>query len=159
MTTDTPAVERTYPPKIVTWLGNPLLTRLLRRPGSRTGRGLMLLRVRGRRTGTPIETPVARQEIGGELSCLTSSGWRHNFQGGRECELVLDGRVRKARGVLVADAESVVRAYREVMDRVGPGGYRRTGLKVNVDRPPSDAELTEAVRRYGLAYVRFTLLD
>lgn len=103
--------------------------------------------------------PGGRQDIDGELCCLTNSGWRHNFQGGRECELVLDGRVRAARGALVADVGSVVRAYREVMDRVGPGGYRRTGLKVNIDRPPNDAELTEAVLRYGLAYVRFTLLD
>lgn len=143
----------------MTRLANPLLTRVLRRPGSRAGRGLMLLRVRGRRSGSTIEIPVARQDVDGALSCLTNSAWRHNFQDGRECELVLDGRVRRARGVLVADTDRVVQAYREVMDRVGPGKYRRTGLKVNVDRPPTDAELTDAVLRYGLAYVRFALLD
>ena len=53
----------------------------------------------------------------------------------------------------------MVRAYREVLDRLGPGRYRRAGLTVNVDRPPTDAELAEAVRRYGLSFVRFTLLD
>jgi hypothetical protein len=159
VTVDKPAVERAYPPRIVARLGNALLTRLLRRPGSRAGRGLMLLRVRGRRSGRTIELPVARQEIGGELCCLTNAGWRHNFSGGRECELVLDGRVRRARGELVAEVDPVVRAYREVLDRLGPGRYRRAGLTVNVDRPPTDAELTEAVRRYGLSFVRFTLLD
>lgn len=148
-----------YPPAIVTRLGNPLLTRLLRRPGSRTGRGLMLLRVRGRRSGTLIETPVARQDIGGRLCCLTNSGWRHNFRDGRDCELVLDGRVRPARGELVDGVTPVVAAYREVLDRLGPRQYRRAGLRVTVDRAPTDAELAEAVRRYGLSYVAFTLLD
>ncbi len=140
-------------------LGNALLTRVLRRPGSRAGKGLVLLRVRGRRSGRTLEFPVARQDIGGELCCLTNSGWRHNFSGGRECELVLDGRVRRAQGVLVADVDAVVRAYREVLDRLGPGRYRRAGLTVHVDRPPTDAELADAVRRYGLSYVRFALLD
>ena len=159
MTAAKPAVERRYPPKIVTVLGNAVLGRVLKRPGTRAGQGLMLLRVRGRRSGRMIETPVARQEIGGELACLTNSAWRHNFAGGRECELVLEGRVRPARGELVADTDRVVRAYREVMDRLGPREYRRTGLTVNVDRPPTDAELAEAVQRYGLSFVRFSLLD
>ncbi len=159
MTTGKPAVERVYPPKLVTKVGNALLTRLLRRPGSRAGKGLMLLRVQGRRSGRAIETPVARQEIGGALACLTNSSWRHNFTGGADCELVLDGRVRRARGELVTGVDEVVAAYREVMDRVGPGEYRRTGLTVNVDRPPTDAELADAVQRYGLSFVRFTLLD
>lgn len=158
MTVDKHVIERVYPPKLVTKVGNALLTRVLRRP-SRAGRALMLLRVRGRRSGRTIETPVARQEIDGALACLTNSPWRHNFAGGTECEIVLDGRVRPARGELVTGVDQVVAAYREVMDRVGPGGYRRTGLTVTVDRPPTDDELADAVRRYGLSYVRFTVLD
>ncbi len=159
MTTDSFPVERVYPPKLMIWIANPMLKRVLRRPDSGPSKGLMLLRVRGRRSGRLIETPVARQDVDGQLCCLTNSNWRHNFRGGHAAELYLDGRPRRVHGELVTDVNAVVNAYRQVMDRLGPKNYRRAGLRVNVKREPTSSELADAVGRYGLSYVKFTLLD
>lgn len=154
-----PAVERVYPPKLVMLVVNPLMRRLLRRPGSGPSKGLMLLSVVGRKSGKRLVFPVAKQQIDGKLAVMSNSPWRFNFRGGYECDLWLDGRKRRARGELVTDPAAVTRAYRTALEAVGPGNSRRTGLRINVDRPPTDEELTEAVRRYGLSYVTFTLLD
>lgn len=136
---------------------NPLMRRLLRRPGSGPSRGLMLLTFTGRKSGRRFEVPVARQQIDGGLATLTNSGWRFNFAGGHDCVIWLDGRRREARGTLVGDPDRVAGAYAAALQRLGRDNARRTGLRINVDRLPAHDELLDAVRRYGLSYVTFTL--
>src|SRR3712207_2825438 len=111
MTDIRPAVERARPPRIAVWFVNPVMRRLLRRPGSGPSRALMLLCFTGRKSGRAYELPVAPQRIGGRLAVLTNSPWRHNFRGGRDCVLYLRGERVEARGVLVTEVPAVVDAY------------------------------------------------
>ena len=155
MTKTRPAVERVRPPRFAVRLINPVLRRLLRRPGSRPSRHLILLCFTGRRTGRRYQLPVAPQPIDGHLAVLTNSGWRHNFRGGLDCLLYVHGEPVTARGILVDEVSAVVGAYRAVLTALGPRHARQAGLRINVGRAPTDAELAEAVRRYGLSYVTF----
>jgi hypothetical protein len=153
----TPAVERTTPPAVMVRIANPVLRRLLASPLHRAVSGqLMLLRLRGRRTGRELELPVARQEHQGRLAVYSNSTWRLNFRGGHDAEVVLEGAPQRMRGTLVEDVDEVTGAYAEQIRRLGwKAAQRRLGVRITVEREPTREELAAAVRDSGLSIVVF----
>jgi hypothetical protein len=93
--------------------------------------------------------------IDGVPSVLTSSGWRHNFAGGREIEVTLRGERRPAYAVLVDETGEITGVYQRLIEKWGlKQARRRLGLRFNVDRVPTAAELRSAIKRSGLSIVR-----
>jgi hypothetical protein len=154
--TDKPVVEQAYPPDLVTRLVNPAGRFLLRsRLGGPLRRRYMLLQFTGRKTGRRYTVPVTVHRAEGELYVLTSAGWRHNFRGGGDVEVLLDGRTVPMRGELVEDPDVVARFYAR---RISEYGLRMAqieiSIKINVPRAPTLEELTEAAERIGLSVIK-----
>lgn len=157
-----PAVQRAVPPAIVTRLGNHVLRRLLCTPhrATRVGQRLLLLHVTGRRSGRVYSTPVAyHRQADGSLMVLTSSAWRVNLRGGpTPVTLTLLGRRVPATAVLEEDPWEVAQVYRRLIEPVGLAqAGRRLGIRITVNRAPTEEELVEAARREHLSVVRLVL--
>jgi hypothetical protein len=134
-------------------LVNPFTRRMLAR--GRLGDQLLVLHYTGRRTGRSFDVPAGYHDIGGIVSVLTSSRWRHNLAGGRDIEVTLRGTRRPAHAVLVDDPETVAELLDRLIHELGHRrAGRRLGLRFNVDRAPTRAELREAVDRSGLSIVQ-----
>jgi hypothetical protein len=159
MDVSVPAVERVRPPRAVVLFGNPVMRLLLRSPLHRLVSGaLLLLHFRGRRTGRAYTVPVGYHRIDGQLGVLTNSGWRVNLRGGAGIEVTYRGRRHPARATLVEDPEVVAGVYERLIGHLGvERAQRRLGIRINVDRVPTRAELAEAVRRSGLSILRLDL--
>lgn len=153
--TGEPAVERVYPPDWLVRAVNPVVRFLLRRGVPRgVARRLMLLHLVGRRTGRRYEIPVGHRRIDGRLAVLTSSRWRANLRDGQRVEVTLDGRRRPAAATLTEDPDEVAAIYDGLIDEVGVDrAGRELGIRINVDRRPTRAELREMVERAGLSVV------
>ena len=150
-----PPVERVYPPAVLVRLGNPVLSWLLsgRRRSARVGRDLLLLHVTGRRSGRVYSMPVGyHRQPDGRLLVLTSSRWRVNLSGGpTRVEVTLFGRRLPGTAVLEEDPVAVAQVYRRMIDDLGPqAARRRLGIRVNLDRTPTEVELADAARREHL---------
>ena len=153
-----PAVERVKPPDAAVRIANVVLRRLLASPLHRFVSGaLLLLHVRGRRTGRVHTIPVSYREIDGRIGLISNSTWRLNLRGGADVEVTLRGRRRPAHATLIEDPERVATTYARLIDELGvPAAQRRLGIRVNVDRTPTHDELSDAIRASGLSIV---LLD
>lgn len=151
-----PAVERMQPPDLLfDVLVNPVMRRILTsRFHTRVSDRVLLLRYRGRRSGQTYSTPAGYRRIDGRLALLTNGSWRHNFRGGHDAEVVLQGEPRAVRGELLEDPEEVVRLYEDLIDEVGlERAGRELGIRINVDRRPTHEELVDCIRRSGLSVV------
>jgi hypothetical protein len=132
---------------------NPLMRRLIAR--GRLGDHLLLLHYVGRKSGGRFDVPAGYHVIDGVVSVLTNSGWRHNFEGGRDIEATLHGQRRPVHAVLIDDPREVTAVYARLIDEFGiKQAPRRLGLRFNVDRVPTQSELQEAIERSGLSIVR-----
>ena len=155
--TDQPAVQRVQPPKAPYLVVNSAMRWLLSSPSraSRVGEHLLLLHLRGRKTGRRIEVPVAyRGAPDGRLLVLTSSLWRVNLRGRSEVEVTLRGRRLPACAELVEDVDAVAQVYRALIAEQGYAkAGRRMGIRINVARVPTHEELVDAARREGLSLV------
>lgn len=124
------------------------------------GDNLLLIRVVGRRSGRRLEIVAGRHELDGRPATFTNSIWRLNFRGGRDCEVVLGGVEHHAHADLIEDPERVAGVYGALIDRLGNrDAQRRLGIRINVDRRPTDEELAAAVRSSGLSIASFDLRD
>lgn len=156
MATDRPAVERRHPPNALMRVVNPITRRLVRR--GRAADQLLVLHYTGRRTGRRFDVPAGYHLIDGTPAVLTNSGWRHNFAGGADIEVTIRGRRRPAHAMLIDDPERVAAFYHRAIDELGiPAAQRRLGVRINVDRPPTRAELLDAVRRSGLSIIELVM--
>ena len=154
---DRPAVQRVQPPKAPYNVVNRVLGWVLSSPrrASRVGEHLLLLHLSGRKTGRRIDVPVAfRDASDGRLLVLTSSGWRVNLRGRPEVEVTLRGRRSPAVAELVEDADAVALVLRALISDQGYAkAGRRMGIRINVDRVPTQEELVDAARRDGLSLI------
>ncbi|MFB9361421.1 nitroreductase/quinone reductase family protein [Actinoplanes nipponensis] len=136
---------------------------LLSSPGRArgVGRHLMLLHVTGRRSGRRFVFPVAYRDNGdGRLLVLTNSPWRANLRDRPDVAVTLGGSHRPARAHLVEDPDRVAPVYLRLIEEAGPAkAGRRLGIRINVPRPPTLAELADAVRRDGLAVIYLDVAD
>jgi len=156
-----PAVRRARPPQGPFVVVNSFLRWVLSSPGRarRIGEHLMLLHVTGRTSGREITVPVAYRRVGGRLLVLTSATWRVNLRGGAQVAATVAGIRHSARAELVEEPETVAGVYRDLI--VAEGGHRRAGrrmgIRIEVDRVPTLAELAEASRRDHLSLVHLTV--
>jgi hypothetical protein len=135
-------------------LANPLIRRLVQRARGRQPQQVLVLHFRGRRSGHPYSIPVGYRRIDGRLAILTDGRWRHNFRGGADVQVTLKGRLRRARAEVQSDPLSVACLYDRLLGELGwRRAARQLGMRVNVGRPPTLAELEEMVRRSGLSVV------
>ena len=140
-------------------VSNPLVRGLLRSPaGGPMRKQFMVLRFFGRKSGRRYDVPVVAHRLGGELYALTDATWRHNFRGGADVEVTLDGHVTRMRGELLDDAETVAPLYARAIDHFGvKRAQRMLGLKIHTAETPATEALTEAARRYHLSAIRLTV--
>lgn len=136
-------------------VGNAVMRPLLR---SRTGvrmHELALLSFTGRRTGHRYTIPVGYHELDGDGIVLTASGWRANLRGGADVDVTHDGVTRAMRAELIEDPDEVARIYGALLRQVGSKrAATKVGLKVLVDRMPTDDEIRQAIVEGRRAVVR-----
>ena len=153
-----PAVEDGRPPRLVLRIVNPIITAILRSPLHRPlSSQLMLLSVRGRRTGRWVTVPVGRHEFNHNTLLVSVSGrWRHNLGGGAPVHVTLDGRERVGYAEVIDNPDEVVQTFKMLLDRLGPGGAALLGMKLNVKRLPTADEIRPVVATRWIARVRVT---
>jgi deazaflavin-dependent oxidoreductase (nitroreductase family) len=160
-TQNRPAVQRVRPPKAPYLVVNRIIRWLLSTPGRAKGIGqqLLLLHVTGRKSGRRLVFPVAYRDAGdGRLLVLTNSPWRVNLRDRPDVAVTLLGRQRPARAQLVEDPDAVAEVYRSLIEAAGHAkAGRRMGIRINVPRTPTHAELADAARRDGLSVVYLDL--
>lgn len=149
-----PPVEERLPPPSVLRVVNPILRALLRSPFHRLlSRHVMLISVRGRKTGRVYSVPVGRHEYGGMLLVSADGYWRHNLRGGAPVTLTIDGRERAAYAELEEDADEVAAVFHTLLNRYGRIGTAVLGLRINVGRRLTRDEIKPAVARRAIARV------
>jgi hypothetical protein len=154
--TSKPAVEQALAPTAMIKVVNPVLRWVLSSPvHGIASKGLMVLHVKGRRTGRVYDVPVGRHELDGQLLTFGGGAWRVNLRGGADLEVTIDGRRRRAHAVLEEDPDRVAEIFDRLLRRLGPKRANRVGLKVNVDRPPTLDEVRAGTA--GRAIVLITL--
>lgn len=141
-------------------LVNPVMIRLLSSGFSHgPSRHLLVLHVVGRHSGRVYNVPVGhrRSSHGGRV-VITASNWRTNLRGVDAVELTYQGERQSVRSHLLEEPSEVAEVYRELIEHLGyRKAQRQLGIKVNVDRPPTRAELEDLVRREGLAVIHLDL--
>lgn len=151
-------MEDVPPPAALLRIVNPVLRTVLRSPLHwPVSKGLMLLHVTGRKSGRVYVVPVGRHVHADQLVASAGGGWRRNLAGGADLGVTLDGRRRPAHGVLVDDPSEVAEIFADLLAQLGLQRANRLGLKLNVDRPPTEAELRAALTDRRV--VRLSLLD
>jgi len=142
-------------------IANPVFGRILTSPlHGLVDEHLLLLHFRGRKTGRAYTVVVGHRNVEGRSAVLTSSGWRVNFRGGAPVEVTLKGEHRRGHADLVEDPEEVARVFAGLIDKYGyERAGRRLGIRINVDRPPTQEELIDLVRRSGLSLITLDLDD
>lgn len=114
---------------------------------------LLLLHFTGRRTGRTFTIPVGAHTLDEDLVLATSGNWRHNFAGGGDAEITWQGARQTARLDLVTDPVRIANGYLRLIRVYGPAAQRRLDLTIHPDRPPTTADLRDAVERYGLSLI------
>jgi hypothetical protein len=134
-------------------LVNPGVKWLLRSPlhGVLSGK-LLLLTLRGRRSGRRISTPVGYRREGDHYLVFTHSPWRRNLEGGAPVAVRVAGRKEQARAEVVQDAERLLDYLQGVLAQEGPAGALQLGVRVDRHRTPTREELRAAIR--GLAMIQ-----
>jgi hypothetical protein len=131
---------------------NPAVRGLLRSPLHRLlSNNVMLLTVTGRKTGRTHTVPVGRHQLpDGTFVVFAAGNWRYNLGSGAEVRLALDGRERAAHAVVEEDPDRAAEAFKTILDHAGP---RALGVKVNMDRSPTVAEIKPVLERRTVAYL------
>ena len=156
MSEDTPVIEPNHPSDAMLKVINPLIRLLLRSPlGRRMNAQMLVLTFTGRKSGRRFELPLTAHRSGGELYVLTGARWQHNFHGGRDADVRLDGHVTPVRGVLVEDPQQVAEVYARRIAELGiKQASRQIGIKVNVPQPPTAEQILGLVPVQHLAAIR-----
>ncbi len=156
--TPKPAVEERLAPAAMVKILNPVMRAILASPlHAIASKGLLVLHVRGRRSGKVYDVPVGRHELDGQLLAYGGGGWRVNLRGGADLQVTIDGRRRRAHAELEEDPARVAEVFLRLLTDLGPKKANRVGLSVNVDRAPTLDEVREGTR--GRAIVVITLVD
>ncbi|CAA9217780.1 MAG: hypothetical protein AVDCRST_MAG93-306 [uncultured Chloroflexia bacterium] len=152
-----PPVEGAEPPEKLAKVVNPVIKALLRSPLHRlVSKHLMLLTFAGRKTGRTYTIVVGRHKVGGKLVVplgTTGRRWRLNLRRGAPVVVTMEGRHLRGRGELVEDPEEAARVYELLLDRIGLKNARRLGLRVNVDRRPTEDELKDVLAGRGVVRI------
>ncbi|HET6502148.1 MAG TPA: nitroreductase/quinone reductase family protein [Amycolatopsis sp.] len=155
MTQNTSVIESSHPPEMVLKVVNPVMRFLLRTPVGRRMHSMLVLGFTGRKTGHHYEIPLGAHRSGGELYVLTGARWQHNFADARDVEVTLDGQTSSMRAVGLREPARIGEIYARRIAELGlKGAERQIGIKINVPRQPTAAEVADAVPREHLAAIR-----
>ena len=152
-------IERVHPPKVVFAVLNPIMRAVVGSPLGRFVPILARLEFEGRRSGRRFRVVAGLHDIGGRRGVLTNSSWRHNFDGGREIDVVVGGTRRRAVATLQPDPATVAAVYEEKIAEIGiEGAQRRLGIRISGGTPSHD-ELVEFVASEGMSIVYLDVAD
>lgn len=137
---------------------NPVMRLLLRTPLAGPARNqLMVVTVRGRKTGRQYAIPLSAHRIDNTLYALSDARWKNNFRDGAPAEVLHDGKTTTMRGELIEDRTIVANLYHRCAESYGAKrAQRMMGLGFRDQRVPTLEEFTEAVDRLHLAAVKLT---
>jgi hypothetical protein len=158
MTDQIPAVAAGHPPEKLLRVVNPMLRFLLRTPltGS-LRRQLMVLNFKGRKSGRQFSIPVSAHHIDGGLYAIANAGWKHNFTGGADADVLHAGKTTKMRGEIISDPVVVADLAHRCAQSYGvKKAQTMMGLKFRDDRIPTVDEFAEAFARDKVVAVKFT---
>lgn len=158
MTDQEPAVAAGHPPEKLLRIVNPLLRKLLGTPlAGSLRKQLMVLNFRGRKSGREFSIPVSAHHIDGALYAIANAGWKHNFSGGADAEVLHNGKTTKMHGEVIADPAAVADlAHRAAQSYGVKKAQTMMGLKFRDDRIPTVDEFAEAFARDKIVAVKFT---
>ncbi len=158
MTDQVPAVAAGHPPEKLLKVANPILRLLLRTPLAGPMRGqLMVLNFKGRKSGREFSIPVSAHQIDGALYAIANAGWKHNFSGGADAEVLHDGKTTKMHGELISDPAVVADLAHRCAQSYGvKKAQTMMGLKFRDDRIPTVDEFAEGLARDKIVAVKFT---
>lgn len=154
----TTAVSRSIPPQKLINFINPVVRAIAASPlhGAVDG-ALLVLHITGRRTGRHFDIPVGYVDVDGHRVVVTQHRWRVNLRDAGEVDVTYRGHRRSMRVVLDENPATVAETLHRIIERVGwKAAGRAVGLKINVGRTPSVAELDAAVREFDLATITLT---
>jgi hypothetical protein len=158
MTEQSPAVTVAHPSAMMLRIMNPAMRLLLRTPLAGPARNqLMVVTVRGRKTGRQYEIPLSAHRIDNTLYALTDAGWKNNFRDGAPAEVLHDGKTTTMRGELIEDRATVADLFHRCAESYGAKrAQRMMGLGFRDQRVPTLQEFTEAADRLHLAAIKLT---
>ena len=138
------SVADAHPPPGFLKVVNPIFRTILRSPlGGIAPRHLVILRVRGRKSGRDLKIVTGWHEVDGEHLVFSSGRWAANFEGGAPVE-VIRGRTRlSGTGTLVRDPALIAPKLDKA---VAAAGDRNIGLKVSPGHTITEDDV-RAVRR------------
>lgn len=158
MTDQAAAVTADHPPEKLLRMVNPMLRVLLGTPLAGPLRNqLMVMNFKGRKSGRQFSIPVSAHHIGGALYALGSAGWKHNFSGGADAEIVHQGKTMKMHGEVISDPAVVAELAHACAEDYGvKKAQTMMGLKFRDNRIPTVAEFREGIAREKIVAVKFT---
>lgn len=137
-------------------IGNAATRRILRTPLLHrvvSGR-LLVVTVRGRRTGAVYRIPVGYVEVDDRILVGTGGTWYRNMRGGGPVELLVRGQRVTAAAEVIDDVEVAAQLYGPVIAH-NPVHGRYVGIALLPDGTP-DREDLEAAYARGVRLLRFT---
>ena len=158
MTDQLPAVSADHPPEKLLKVANPILRFLLGTPLAGPLRNqLMVLNFKGRKSGRQFSIPVSAHQIDGALYAIANAGWKHNFSGGADAEVLHNGKTTAMHGGVISDPATVAALAHRAAESYGvKKAQTMMGLKFRDDRIPTVDEFTEAFARDKIVAVKFT---
>lgn len=158
MTDQEPAVAAGHPPEKLLRIVNPLLRKLLGTPlAGSLRKQLMVLNFKGRKSGREFSIPVSAHHIDGALYAIANAGWKHNFSGGADAEVLHNGKTTKMHGEVISDPAAVADlAHRAAQSYGVKKAQTMMGLKFRDDRIPTVDEFAEGFARDKIVAVKFT---
>lgn len=156
MTTPSPAVTVSAPPRAVLRMSNPIVNLLVRIPIGTGFRGrYLILDFAGRKSGKPYHFPVRVHSIDGGIYVVTNKQWRLNFRGGTGARITLNGKTLDFRADLIEDPQTVADLLLRLTREYGPKAQHKLALRFGQGSPTRD-DFVDVVDREHLAAIHFT---
>ena len=136
-------------------IGNAMTRRILRTPVLRrvVSNRLLIVTVRGRRTGKVYRIPVGYVEIDGHVLVGTGGRWYKNLRSDEPVELLIRGRRIVALPEVIDDRKGAADLYGPVIEH-NPVHGRYAGIRLLPDGTPDREDLCAAYSR-GVRLLRF----
>ena len=100
---------------------------------------------------------MSAHQIDGALYAIANAGWKHNFSGGADAEVLHDGKTTKMHGELISDPAVVADLAHRCAQSYGvKKAQTMMGLKFRDDRIPTVDEFAEGLARDKIVAVKFT---
>jgi hypothetical protein len=158
MTDQSPAVTLSHPPAGLLRAVNPMLGFLLKTPLAGPLRNqMMVVNVKGRKSGRQYSIPLSAHQIDNSLYALTTAPWKNNFRDGAPADVLHGGKTTAMRGELITDPAVVADLSHRCAESYGAKrAQAMMGLKFRDDRVPTLEEFADAAAREKMVAVKLT---